>query len=185
MLNAAAELFTKTELVTARQRGFCQQFQRCDAPSPNTLLLWMSKWHQQGSVKDHKPQGRPFSVPAPDNVQQVREAVLRSPRSSVRQQAHALHFNECSFCQILHKNLHYHPYTIQVAQELSELDKVILLQFCNQFLDLERNNSGIMNTLLMSDEAHFHVSGYVNKQNCRYWAPNNQRELHQRPLHSA
>jgi hypothetical protein len=27
------------------------------------------------------------------------------------------------------------------------------------------------------------VSGYVNKQNCHYWAPNNPHELHQCPLH--
>jgi len=25
-------------------------------------------------------------------------------------------------------------------------------------------------TLIMSDEAHFHLDGYVNKQNCRFWA---------------
>jgi hypothetical protein len=36
----------------------------------------------------------------------------------------------------------------------------------------------MVNTLLMSDEAHFHVSGYVNKQNCRYWAPTNPHELY-------
>ena len=29
----------------------------------------------------------------------------------------------------------------------------------------------------MTDEAHFHVSGYVNKQNYRYWAPENPQEL--------
>ena len=29
------------------------------------------------------------------------------------------------------------------------------------------------------------VSGYENKQNCCYWAPNNPHELHQYPLHSA
>jgi len=58
------------------------------------------------------------------------------------------------------------------------------LQFCNEFLDLVKNNSVIVNTLLMSDEAHFHVSGYVNKQKCYYWAPNNPHELHQHPLHS-
>jgi len=50
------------------------------------------------------------------------------------------------------------------------------LQFRNEFLDLVKNNSDIVNTLLMSDGSHFHVSGYVNKQNCRYWAS---------PLHSA
>jgi hypothetical protein len=37
----------------------------------------------------------------------------------------------------------------------------------------------------MSDEAHFQVPGYVNKQNCRAWAPNNPHELHQSPLQSA
>lgn len=39
-------------------------------------------------------------------------------------------------------------------------------------------------TVFMSDEAHFHLDGYVNVQNCRYWAPENPRELHQRPLHN-
>jgi hypothetical protein len=37
--------------------------------------------------------------------------------------------------------------------------------------------------LIMSDEAHFHLSGTVNKQNFRYWATENPRELHQQPLH--
>ena len=58
------------------------------------------------------------------------------------------------------------------------------LQFCYEFLYLLKNNRDIVNTLL-SDEAHFPVSENVNKQNYRYWAPNNPREIHQRPLHSA
>ena len=35
----------------------------------------------------------------------------------------------------------------------------------------------------MSDDAYIHVFGYVNKQNCRYWAPDNPHELHHCPLH--
>ena len=38
---------------------------------------------------------------------------------------------------------------------------------------------------IMSDEAHFHLYGYVNKKNCRFLAAENPRELHQRPLHTA
>jgi hypothetical protein len=38
--------------------------------------------------------------------------------------------------------------------------------------------------VLSSDEAHFHLSGCVNKQNFRYWAENNPRQLQERPLHS-
>lgn len=36
----------------------------------------------------------------------------------------------------------------------------------------------------MSDEANFCLNGYVNKQNFRYWAPQNPREIFERPLHS-
>jgi hypothetical protein len=77
------------------------------------------------------------------------------------------------------------PIKIDVAQELSERDKASRLQFCNEFLGLVKKNNDIVNTLLMSDEIHFNVSGYVNKQKCHYWTTNNRRELHQRLLHSA
>lgn len=33
--------------------------------------------------------------------------------------------------------------------------------------------------IMMSDEAHFHLCGSVNKQNCRYWAAEDPRQLHQ------
>jgi hypothetical protein len=38
--------------------------------------------------------------------------------------------------------------------------------------------------LIMSDEAHFHLNGNVNKQNFRYWAAETPHMLHQKPLHS-
>jgi len=42
--------------------------------------------------------------------------------------------------------LHYHPSKIQVAQELSGRDNESRLQFCNEFLELVRNNSDILHT---------------------------------------
>jgi hypothetical protein len=42
-----------------------------------------------------------------------------------------------------------------------------------------------MNTLLISDEAHLHMSGFMNKENCRYWAPNNPHEHQEGLLHNA
>jgi len=42
---------------------------------------------------------------------------------------------------------------------------------------LEMLNDGVISTVLMTDEAHFHWSRYVNKQNYRYWAPENPQEL--------
>ena len=116
-------------------------------------------------MKDSKPQGRPFSARTPDSVERVRDAMLRIPRRAARRQALALRLNECSVGRILHRDFHNHPYTIQFAQELSERDKLNGLQLCNEFLDLLKNNSEIANTLLMSDEAHFLVSGNVKNRN--------------------
>jgi hypothetical protein len=37
----------------------------------------------------------------------------------------------------------------------------------------------------MSDEAHFYLSGFVNRQHFRYWSTTNPTKLHERPLHSS
>ena len=34
----------------------------------------------------------------------------------------------------------------------------------------------------MSDEAHFHLGGYVEKQNCRIWASENPKMIIEKPL---
>ena len=86
--------------------------------------------------------------------------VMKSTQVSLAASCHtSLKWMQCS--PIRHKDLHYHPYKFQVAQELSEWDKVILLQFCNEFLDLVKNESNIVNTLLMSSDAHFRL--WINR----------------------
>jgi len=41
-----------------------------------------------------------------------------------------------------------------------------------------------LNHVLMTDEANFHLCGNVYSQNCRYWATEKPRDIHQKPLHS-
>ncbi|XP_075215399.1 uncharacterized protein LOC142321286 [Lycorma delicatula] len=67
-----------------------------------------------------------------------------------------------------------------VMQKLSERDRASRIASCHAILENVPNNA----VVLSSDEAHFHLSGYVNKQNFRYRAENNPRQLHERPLHS-
>jgi hypothetical protein len=74
--HSAVELCIKIESDMITERGFRQQFQRHDVPSHITLLFWVSKWHQEGSGKDSKPQGRLFSAPAPNNVKRVMSAAV-------------------------------------------------------------------------------------------------------------
>jgi len=51
-------------------------------------------------------------------------------------------------------------------------------------MDLISEDEDLVNNIWMSDEAHFHLSGIVNKQNFRYLSQANPRALHEKPLHS-
>ena len=37
--------------------------------------------------------------------------------------------------------------------------------------------------IIFSDEVHFHLSGYVNKQNCRIWGTENPHVFVEKPMH--
>jgi hypothetical protein len=68
---------------------------------------------------------------------------------------------------------------------VKEQDKPSHANFCRQFLDILTNDEGDLDVLIMSDEAHFHVSGYINKQNVKCWSSKSCMQLHEKPLHNA
>ena len=61
----------------------------------------------------------------------------------------------------------FDPYKQQVVQQLNKRDKEAWVAFCTAMSSLLRENKDILNNLLMTDEAHFHLSGFINKQNMR------------------
>jgi len=111
-------------------------------------------------------------------------ATVKRPRHSVRRHSADIGLSDCSVRRILHKDLNFHfSYKIAIVQELIDRNMANCRISSEQFLEM-LNDDGVISTLLMIDETHFHLSGYVNKQNYRYWAPENPQELHQRPLHN-
>ncbi|PNF43958.1 hypothetical protein B7P43_G00895, partial [Cryptotermes secundus] len=132
---------------------------RGPVPDHKSIVLWVENFRTTGKVVK-KSSGRQWTVMTPENAEAVRQLILRSPRCSTRKHAVALDISNCSKRRILHEHLHFHPYKMVVAQE------------CHHVISI------------FSDEAHFHLSRYVNKQNMHYWSGNNPRELHERPLHS-
>jgi hypothetical protein len=81
-------------------------------------------------------------------------------------------------------DLHFHTFKIQMVQELLPRDLNMQRDFCTKLSEMMDTLPQFLPHLITSDEAHFHLSGYVNKQNFRYWAEENPRLLHQSPLHS-
>ncbi|KAJ4427242.1 hypothetical protein ANN_24860 [Periplaneta americana] len=75
---------------------------------------------------------------------------------------------------------------LQACQELRPEDRQNRprLQFYITFLERVQQDEPILSALAMSDEAKFHLSGFVNKQNLRYYADKNPQLLHDKSLHS-
>ncbi|GFT09948.1 hypothetical protein TNCV_1114151 [Trichonephila clavipes] len=57
---------------------------------------------------------------------------------------------------------------------------------CDSIEGFREDHSRLLNQLspkILSDEAHFWLNGYVNKQNCRIWSEANPQVYVETPLH--
>ena len=169
--------------VIATQRAFHTRFalgRNASVPHRKKILLWISNLRATASTLKRKSPVRPRTPRTPENVEAVRASIQQSPKRSAHKHAMALGISSQSLRRILHANLKLHPYKMMLAQELSERDHANRRAISAEILE----QVPAATVLLSSDEAHFHISVAVNKQNFRYWAESNPRELQERLLHS-
>lgn len=100
----------------------------------------------------------PKTVQMPENLQTVREAFEPSPRHSKCQPSRILGVSNRSLHRMI-KEIKFHPYKLQVVQQINERDKEAGLAFCTSMSGLLQKNPDFMNNLLMTEETDFHVSG--------------------------
>lgn len=182
----AVTAYIETKSVITVQRRFRAEFnipRRGRIPSRNTILQWFKKWKAHGTVCDRFA-GSSRSVRTPENIRRVEEAVTASPTRSSNKHANALNLSDRTVRRILHDDLKFHPYKIQIVHQLSPQDAPNRLAFCREFVRLLGERADLMDNLIMSDEAHFSLSGFVNKQNFRYWCAEQPMQLHEKPLHA-
>lgn len=171
-------------LVRAR-RAFCSHFdiwRLNDSPSTQLIRSWVKRFRQEGTVVNRPPTGPSTSAATPERVAQVRQEIIRNPRKSVTKIAASTGIKKSTVHAILKKKLKLHPYKMQIVQKLNDSDYVLRETYARTMLERFRTPRTLGN-ILFSDEAHFHIGGYVNKQNMRYWNPSNPRERHQKSLH--
>lgn len=184
---AVRAFYKNGDSATAAQRTFRQHYllgRHGRVPSAHAITTWVRNFEETGSALKKKPPGGIPTVRTPENIATARAAIERSPRRSVRQHASSLGIKRRSLQRILHE-LDFHPYKLQIVQLLNERDPASRMEFSIQILAKINEDANFLGNLWISDEAHFHLNGFVNKQNFRYWAQDNPCEFHQRPLHSA
>jgi len=106
----------------------------------------------------------------------VRESVRENPKRSISRRSQELGLSVTSTWRILRRDLG--PYKIQLTQELKINDHRQRRVFADWVLEQLEVNLNFAKQIIFSDEAHFWMNGYVNKQNCRIWNDTNPREIH-------
>jgi len=178
------ELFFATNSVIQTQRHFRRRFDTTLSPSRKAILRYVTAFRERGSVGDkpHPKAARPVRTQA--TISRIREILEMNPSKSLRRLSQQVGISYATAQRITKSDLDLYPYKMQLVQTLTPADYPQRLAFSSWFLQKVDEDGSFLNHFFMSDEAHFHLSGYVNKQNCRFWATENPHQLHQDPLHS-
>lgn len=114
-----------------------------------------------------------MTVTTEENVERVKELYEAEPSTSIRRGAQQLGLSRESFRVIARDTACLYPYKIQIYQQLTDRDAERRLNFGNEMLEQIRLKNVNIEKTYFTDEAHFHLNGYVNKQNWRHWGTQN------------
>ena len=170
------QTYIRTMSITEAQRDYRIHFQTRISPSKNTIKSLYQKFADIGNVNDKPGSGRKRSIRTEDVIERVAVSITDNPKTSTRKRASQLNISQTTLCRILKKDLKLKPYKIQLTQQLLPNDPHQRLEYSESFLSLCEDAIFIEN-VIFSDEAHFHLTGHVNRHNSRIWSDENPREI--------
>lgn len=151
-----------------------QDFYKCLAHS-------VSVFRETGSVTHKKGAGRP-TIRTEELIADVRDRMEHDSTKSLKRLSQEIGASYGTCRTILKKDLNMYPYKMQSFQALLQTDHPRRLAYCQWFNNLMNND--LLNLTFFSDEAWFHLSGYVNSQNMRMWSTDNPHFFVESPLHT-
>lgn len=175
--------FSQGKSITRAQRTFQKEYKVKTSPSKKIVLRCLKNFSSSGNLDKKKSKGRSVSVTTASNLEKAKQIIEEKRNVSLRHLSQQLGTSYGSAHTIVKKKLFLHPYKIQICQKLQPGDFDRRVQFCEWLLQ-KLEDPDFLGGLIMSDEAHFSLSGYVNKQNMRFWAKENPMEIKDVPLHS-
>ena len=174
------EAYLHTGLIKETQQAFQEKYPEINPPAKHFVLSLVKKWCETGSVENVKKQ-RPKLVQTPEVVSNIQQQIFRSPQKSTQRLFQRVSVSRIT-CQRVLKSLSMRAYKVTCIQELKLPDKDECLQYCRWLLSMVEERYLDPLLYFMSDRAWFHLSGYVNSQNMRYWSSENPHITHETQL---
>ena len=179
------ELYFRCNCSVAAVRRNYRNIYAIGSPSKTCIKTLCTKFQETETTAAHRQGcGKTRAIQDDASIQLVEASAADQHKSSTRRRLIQLGFSCTSLQRILVKDLKHHPYKILLTRKLHPTNYQKPSDFAGRFLQLAENENFVKN-LIVTNEAHFHLNGFANKQNCRFWASENPKEIYERPLHSA
>lgn len=147
----------------------------------HALKRTVELFDETGSVTRKKGSGRP-TVRTAEVVENARQIMDEEPSTSIRRLSQRVNLPYSTTRKLLKTNLNLFPYRVTSVHQILPADMPRREQYCRWFLNSFPDDDAL-NNVFFSDEAWFHLSGYVNSQNMRIWAAENRHSFRETPLH--
>jgi len=129
-----------------------------------------SKLLTAGLVMDPRRIGRPSISQSKENVALVRVMFTHSQLKSSRQAARESGLSRHTLRTVLKKDLNFRLPKPHYIQELTPEDCDCRIQYVELMLGCYEDWPKLFENILWSDEAVFHIGGFIIQHNCPYWA---------------
>lgn len=169
--------------VIATLRALTPILGRHSRPSRQAVHNLVRKFESTYSLLNVTVPVRQRSGRSAENIAVVEASIANDPNQSIPRRSQELGISQATLWRILRKDLGLHPYKIKLTQELKPLDHMKRRTFSDWALEMFAENNDFHRKIIFSDEAHFWLNGFVNKQNMRYWSAANPHVVHETPLH--
>ena len=183
----AVEWYISTESVSEVQRRLRREypdfFKYGKGPDRNSILKCYNNFREYGDVNDRRKSksGSQKTVRTAQNIERVCQITVRSPQLSSNRLSQILNISQTSVVRILKQDIKMFPYKIQILQTQTDANKAMRVEFSRQMAERIENDPDLLENLIFTDEAHVELSGYINKQNWRFWAFENPHMYIEKP----
>jgi hypothetical protein len=118
-----------------------------------------------------------------EKVAEIQGLVIDNRNLSLRRIGQQVGLAHSTVRVALKSHLGLKPYKVTVVHQLLPADSEARLHFCEWLSENAINDSQFLPKVFFTDEAWFHLNGYVNSQNSRTWSASNPHVIHELPLH--
>ena len=174
--------FENNSSIRETHRSLRAFYGRHNRPSERAIRRTVDRFRTTYSLRDDVQATRTRNVRTPETIAAVNESVEEDPNLSILRRAQVLGLCPSTTWKILRRDIGLHPYKIQLVQELKPRDHHMRRCFADWAQEQLETDPFFYRKIVFSDEAHFWLNGFVNKQNCRIWSEDNPQQFLQTPL---